>query len=117
MPELSSEDRLKVLPVLEKVREQLADLAGDDSLRLHSMRRYIAKRLEFDERGNPAQRRKLKDLMWKKQMGKCAICEEQLPESGTELDRFVAVDGYVEGNVRLVHHQCHCDDQAAKSYR
>jgi hypothetical protein len=116
MPRLSKDDLDAVRPILETLREQLLALAGDDTVRLHSLRRYLAKRLEFDERGTPAQRRKLKDLMWKRQRGICAECGEELPESETELDRVVAHIGYVEDNVRLVHHVCHRKSQAERKF-
>ena len=116
MPELSKRDLEAVKPILDLLREQLSALAECDALRLHSLRRYVAKRLEFDERGTPAQRRKLKDLMWKRQRGTCADCGEELPESETELDRIVAHLGYVKDNVRLVHHACHRKSQAEKKF-
>jgi hypothetical protein len=42
--------------------------------------------LEFDERGTPAQRRKLHELKWKTQKGICALCPNELPIRGAELD-------------------------------
>jgi hypothetical protein len=41
---------------------------------------------------------------------------EELPQKGSELDRTEAFHGYVESNVRLVHHECHVSDQAKKGY-
>ena len=76
MPELSSEDRVKTVAILQRVREEISAVAGADRALVFQMRRYIAKRLEFDERGTPTQRKKLKDLMWKKQRGLCALCKE-----------------------------------------
>ena len=61
MPELSEENRAKTLPILEKVRAEILAVAGEDEALIFQMKRYIAKRLEFDERGTPTQRRKLKD--------------------------------------------------------
>jgi hypothetical protein len=55
-------------------------------------------------------------LMFQKQAGLCALCGEQLPEKGSELDRTEAFHGYVEANVRLVHHHCHVNDQASKKF-
>jgi hypothetical protein len=107
MAALSDEDRAKAIAILESVRGQIAEVAGDDRVRIFQVRRYILKRLEFDERGTPTQRRKLKDQKWKMQRGLCAVCQEKLPERGAELDRFSAIDGYTAGNTQLVCHRCH----------
>ena len=71
----------------------------------------------YDERGKPAQRGKLKNFMWKKQKGVCSICKKELPMKDIELDRFEAIKGYVEENVRLIHHDCHLKSQAEKGYK
>jgi hypothetical protein len=116
MPELSEENRAKTLPILERVRAEILVVAGDDKALIFQMKRYIAKRLEFDERGTPTQRRKLKDQMWKKQRGLCALCNEELPMRGAELDRFKAIDGYTEENTQLVCHTCHRSTQEARGF-
>ncbi|ADW70783.1 hypothetical protein [Granulicella tundricola] len=107
MPSLTEAQREKVLPILAAVRTALQEAAEGDLDVLHQMRRYVGKRLEFDERGTPTQRRKLHELKWKSQQGICALCPEPLPERGAELDRLVATAGYTEENTRLVHHACH----------
>jgi hypothetical protein len=107
MPELSEEHRIKAIAILAQIRSEMLAISGDDRELLHQMRRYIAKRLEFDERGTPTQRRKLKDLVWKRQRGLCALCKKELPERGAELDRFKAIDGYTVENTQLVCHTCH----------
>lgn len=81
-----------------------------------ALRRKLAKELVYLERSTPMARRRLKELMFTKQRGLCAICQEILPEKGAELDRTQAYLGYVEANVRLVHHHCHVADQARKGY-
>lgn len=116
MPPLTEKQREVVLPILAELREKLSLVASGDEAALHQMRRYIAKRLEFDERGTPTQRRKLHELKWKRQFGLCTICNAQLPERGSELDRIVALEGYTEANTRLVHHDCHRRDQEAKGF-
>ncbi len=68
------------------------------------------------ERSTPAARNKLKAMMWNKQLGRCAICSQDMLQRGSELDRTEAFIGYVESNVRLVHHDCHINDQAVKGY-
>ena len=116
MPKLSPEDRAKTVPILERVRAEIAAIAGEDKALIFQMKRYIAKRLEFDERGTPTQRKKLKDLMWKKQRGLCALCKEDLPERGAELDRFKAIAGYTQENTQLVCHACHRTAQEARGF-
>ena len=107
MASLSDEDRAKAIAILESVRRQVAEAAGDDRVRMFQVRRYILKRLEFDERGTPTQRRKLKDAKRKSQRGLCAVCGDKLPERGAELDRFKAIDGYTAANTQLLCHSCH----------
>jgi hypothetical protein len=107
MAALSEEDRAKAIAILESVRRQVAEVAGEDRERLFQVRRYVLKRLEFDERGTPTQRRKLKDAKRKSQRGLCAMCRESLPERGAELDRFRAIDGYTARNTQLICHLCH----------
>jgi hypothetical protein len=115
MAALSDEDRAKAIAILESVRRQVAEVAGDDPARTFQMRRYILKRLEFDERGTPTQRRKLKDVKRKMQRGLCAVCQERLPERGAELDRFKAIDGYTARNTQLLCHHCHQKAEAERA--
>jgi hypothetical protein len=62
------------------------------------------KRLEFDERSRPRDRKDVKLSLMAKQQGKCAICGEPLPAKGSELDQDDPVLGYTEANCKLVHH-------------
>jgi hypothetical protein len=107
MASLSEEDRGKAIAILEELRARIGAAVGEDRERLFQMRRYILKRLEFDERGTPTQRRKLKEQKRKMQRGLCAVCGEPLPERGAELDRLRAVDGYSMANTQLVCRECH----------
>jgi len=107
MPPLSEPDREKAIELLARLRGEIVAAAGEDKETIFQMKRYIAKRLEFDERGTPTERRKLKDLKWKKQRGLCARCQGKLPERGAELDRFKALDGYTVENTQLLCHGCH----------
>ena len=116
MPALPEDERAKVLPILAKLRADLSEASGGSEELLFSMKRYIAKRLEFDERGTPTQRRKLKDQKWKSQRGLCAVCKEGLPERGAELDRFHAIDGYTAENTQLVCHSCHRKAQEERGF-
>ena len=114
MPELPPSDREKAIVLLTNLRDQIRLAAGDNPDLIFQMKRYIAKRLEFDERGTPTQRRKLKDLVRKRQKGLCALCQNRLPERGAELDRFVALDGYTAANTQLLCRDCHQATQQAR---
>jgi hypothetical protein len=117
-PRLTNEQRAQLFaPLFEGVKAELQTLSGGDTRLMWALRRKLAKELVYMERSTPAARNKLKALMWVKQNGMCALCNEPIPQKGSELDRFEAFIGYVESNVRLVHHECHINDQAAKNYR
>jgi hypothetical protein len=112
MASLSEENRAKTLEILDEVRRRINAAAGDDRELVFQMRRYVAKRLEFDERGTPTQRRKLKDLKRRFQRGLCYECAQPLPERGAELHRLRAIDGYTEENTQLLCRACHAMAQA-----
>jgi RNase P subunit RPR2 len=107
MPALSDEDRAKAIQILEQARTQIDAAAADDPDLRFQLRRYIIKRLEFDERGTPTQRRKLKDLKRRFQRGLCYDCSTPLPAKGAELHRLQAIEGYTEANTRLLCRTCH----------
>ncbi len=112
MPELSEADRERAKLLLEELRGKIDEAAaGDEALRFQ-MKRYIAKRLEFDERGTPAYRKRLKEEKRKTQMGLCASCDEELPETGAELHRMRAIEGYTPENTRLLCARCHANAEA-----
>ena len=107
MATLSQEDRQKAIQILEQARAAIEAAADDDPERRFQLRRYILKRLEFDERGTPTQRRKLKELKRKFQRGLCYDCGQTLPAQGAELHRLDAIAGYTETNTRLLCRACH----------
>ena len=112
MPDLSEADRAKARELLVELRTKIEDAAaGDDALRFQ-MKRYIAKRLEFDERGTPTYRRRLKGQKRESQRGLCASCEEELPATGAELHRVRAIAGYTTENTRLLCPRCHANAEA-----
>ena len=116
MAALSEEDRAKAIAILDSVRRQVAEVAGEDHALLFQVRRYILKRLEFDERGTPTQRRKLKDVKRRMQRGLCALCREALPQRGAELDRFQAIAGYTVENTQLLCRVCHQKAEAERGF-
>ncbi len=115
-PHLSEVELEGVRKLLDVVRTELDRITDGDQRKLHHARRYLQKRLEFDERGTPADRNKLKLTLMAKQQGKRASCGEPLPPRDSELDRADPILGYTEENCKLIHHQCHRKAQAAKNY-
>jgi len=107
MATLSHEDRQKAIQILEQTRAQIEAASAGDPDRRFQLRRYILKRLEFDERGTPTQRRRLKELKRKFQRGLCFDCGQPLPAQGAELHRLHAIEGYTEANTRLLCRACH----------
>jgi hypothetical protein len=113
---LTSAELVLANELLAKIRNQLETLAGEDSSLLFAYRRKIAKELTYDERGKPADRKKVKILKWALQNRKCAHCGEELPLKNSELDRRSAEEGYTVENTDLVHAHCHDARQAANNY-
>jgi hypothetical protein len=102
--------------LLDFIRGRLRKSSSGDPELLFAFRRKIAKELAYDERGKPMERRKLKELKWKRQNGICPECKKRLPETEAELDRKNAIDGYTEASTELVHHECHRKRQATKAF-
>ena len=116
-PILTREQRETLFRALfDQVTSALDAMSQGDPKLLFALRRKLVKELSYLEKGTPAHRKKLKSTLWHKQQGLCAICQKPMAEKGSELDRIEAYYGYTEDNVRLVHHQCHVADQAAKGY-
>jgi len=116
-PQLTKQQRENLFsPLFQKTKDELDRLSAGDADLLFALRRKLAKDLGYLERGTPMQRRQLKAKKRKKQNGLCAICGKPMPEKGAELDRFEARRGYTSQNTRLVHHECHIEDQEKKKY-
>ena len=102
--------------VVAELRDRLSREALGNPRFLFSLRRYVWKRLEFDERGRPSDRKKIKFAKIIEQKGACAICSKDLPKRGAELDRFDPEQGYTEENTRLLCHDCHQEQQQLKNF-
>lgn len=115
---LTDEERGRVLPLLEQVRQALKDLSGNDPELLFAYRRKLAKELTYDERSKPTQRKSLKRRKLIAQEGKCAICRVPLPPAalGAVLDRLNAMDGYTDSNTRLICRDCDIKTQRERSF-
>jgi hypothetical protein len=118
-PQLSKSELVQARMLLGEIRRRLNDLSsGNKDLRF-AYNRKIYKELQYDERGTPTWRRKLKRLKYEAQAKRCAQCREPLEPNGRngELDRFVAVEGYTVTNTQLVCHKCHRADQERRGFR
>jgi hypothetical protein len=113
---LTSEELDIANALLDEIRKKIESLSKGDRDLQFAYRRKIYKELTYDERSKPMARRKLKEQKWKQQRGLCAICEKELPEKYTVLDRLNAVDGYTPENTRLIHQECDVAHQEAKGY-
>jgi hypothetical protein len=102
--------------LLDEIRAKLDELAGEDAELLWALRRKIYKELAYDERGKPTHRRVLKLKKWKSQHGKCTLCNADLPEAGTVLDRIEAMKGYTIENTRLLCPTCDTRIQKERGY-
>ena len=116
-PQLTKEQRNSLfVPLFNQIKADLERLSGGDPRLLWALRRKLTKELGYLERGTPAERNKLKARKWSEQSGLCAICGLPMEQKNSELDRYEAYLGYTDSNVRLVHHECHVQDQAQKGY-
>jgi ribosomal protein L44E len=102
--------------LLAFIRKRLERLSNGDPTLLFAYRRKIAKELQYDERGKPMLRRRLKAQKHAQQNGKCVHCGKQMPLLYSELDRKEAAAGYTLDNTDLVHAKCHQARQAARRY-
>jgi hypothetical protein len=108
--------------ILDQVRQRITEMAKGEPVFTFALRRYVYKKLAYDERGTPAQRTKLKLQKLIEQEGKCADPTCPFPDrkmtkaDEPELDRIDPVKGYTSENTTLVHHQCHRRSQDSKRY-
>lgn len=115
---LSKEDGDWANELLDRIRVELNDRSAGDPVKLHLLRRKVAKKLVYDERSTPMQRKALKQRKMIEQNGICTICGKPLPELGyyAVLDRKIAHLGYTDENVNLVHADCDYEQQAKRGY-
>ena len=115
---LTDDERKRLAdPLIAEVRNRLKELSNGDSELLWALRRKLAKELGYDERSKPTQRRMLKLKKMAKQKGLCAVCNSELPEKNSVLDRLQAMDGYTEENTRLICPTCDYRLQEERGYK
>jgi hypothetical protein len=103
-------------PLLNEVRARLVTLSAGDTQLLWALRRKLAKKLGYDERGKPMYRVALKRKR-RDQENLCAICRGILPFDGAVLDRLEAMSGYTDINTRLVCPSCDAKVQRERGYK
>lgn len=116
---LTPAELMRANSLLDLVRSRIDELAGVDQRLVFAYKRKIAKELQYDERGKPILRIRLKARKRKVQDGTCAndrVPPHKLPEKGAILDRFRAEDGYTDANTRLLCPSCDAQLQAEKGY-
>jgi len=114
---LSEIERQSGQIILDLVRKKIEESAEGNRELLFRLRRYIYIRLQYDERGTPMHRKILKLKKLATQGGKCSLCQEKLPERGSELDRIDQLAGYTAENTRLLCHACHRRTQEEKGFK
>jgi hypothetical protein len=116
--QLSDEERRELFaPIFDFVQSRLESASAGDAGLLFALRRKLQKELSYLERGKPTERRGLKLFMRGKQNGLCAVCHANLPEKNAVLDRIEPMEGYVQGNVRLLCEGCDRTIQAEREYK
>ncbi len=113
---LTNQQRVEAERILDWVRKELSRLANGDNALLHNLRRRVMKQLEYDERGKPAERKKLKAQLKKRQNGLCLLCGEILTENPVA-DRLQADKGYTLANTRLLCRDCDGKEQERKGFK
>lgn len=115
---LSEREKSTGRSLLKSIQTRIKKLSAGDRRLYLAYNRWILKHLIYDERGTPAQRKKLKKQLYADQGGRCAACKRPLEPEGrnAELDRFDAFTGYVATNTQLLHHSCHREDQERKKF-
>lgn len=113
---LTHEELLVANSILKDLDELIAELAAGDAELQFAYRRKIWKGMMHRERSKPAQRRKLKTLLYQHQEGRCAQCKKEIPKQYSVLDRTVASNGYVVGNVNLICWACDRAIQASRRF-
>jgi len=114
---LSPSELANANALLAEIREKLRSASGGDEALLWALRRKVFKELTYDERGNPAERRKLKEAKRKAQGGQCLTCNGPLLDKYCVLDRLEAMKGYTPENTRLICATCDTRLQAEKGYK
>ena len=115
---LTKEETKKLFePLLNLVNSRLEKLSMEDKPLLWALRRKLAIRLIYAERGTPMQRRRLKAQKRKQQNNLCALCKKKLPQTDVVLDRLKAMDGYNAKNTRVLCRDCDFKVQTKRRFK
>ena len=111
-PEIASLNELQDVTVAA-----LQFLAGDDPELLFALRRSALRPVScIWSVERPPIERSSKPRNGRHRAAYARSAMEPMPQKGSELDRFVAWKGYTPENTRLVHHECHVEDQRRKGF-
>jgi hypothetical protein len=116
---LTADELVLANSLLDLIRSRIDELAGEDPRLTFAYKRKIAKELQYDERGKPVHRIRLKARKRRAQKGMCAndrLPPHPLPRKGAVLDRYRAEDGYTDANTRLLCPECDARLQEEKGY-
>ena len=113
---LTANELAKAHELLAAISKRIDELAGGDPELRFAYNRKVHKELMYVERGKPMQRRKLKELLYAEQGGKCFSCERSMAMQYSVLDRKRASLGYVAENVDLICQPCDVLRQRSKTY-
>jgi hypothetical protein len=122
-PRMSDDELTTARQILNEVRNGISETTKGDQKFGFALRRYVYKKLSYDERGSPAHRAKLKKLKLIEQKGQCAYHRCPVPgkklskDDEPELDRRDAIKGYTSENTEIVHHGCHRQSQVDKGFQ
>lgn len=90
-PHLNDELLQEVRGILDRVRAELNSISQGDAKTLHHLRRYLMKRLEFDERGTPSGSANVLSQVLKEPVLKAELVDAPVPRSTPS--RFSASTG------------------------
>ena len=92
-------------PILDRVRSEIADAAGDDEDLRFRINRWVFSRLQNDE---IRVKRPIKKKLWDSGMQSCQACGQPFASmKGVEIHRKDASQRYSPGNCELLCRECH----------
>jgi hypothetical protein len=115
---LTKEETKKLFePLLRLVNNRLEKFSMKDKNLLWALRRRLALRLIYAERGTPMYRRRLKAQKREQQNNLCAVCLKKLPKTDVVLDRLKAMNGYTAKNTRVLCRDCDFKVQTKRRFK
>lgn len=113
-PTLNESQRRLAMEVVAEVRAKIQVLANDDDGLRYAYTHKVAKELQKLDRMSPSKLKRLKKRKLKAQGNACPECSQPLELRYSVADRKIAMLGYVDDNVDVIHEAC---DRARKERR